>query len=906
MPPPVPPKRGSLWSLIQWSLAAAWLLEEYVGAHGACLPDAIPAEKQIVVDDVTMPLGIWPLGWDSSILAANVMRIIAEEVLGFAVNFGPGDAKAASSHTAIRVLAGCRVTEDAVENCLADEPKELTVRRYHLSFETWTRSSLKAAPEETKPISLGLMGYFGSRGPHVQASTAARAMSQTGMSLLYYGHYNATWFNPARAFTAITNIGTRHLHSCSDEELKKPVGDYFPTYDAIYGKDEEGLGYVKQGDATYSLLCHNQTWWLSRACRLFPDRCIPYVLNERGYGLTEILLKSAFYNLPVAIGFARSAALLAEVVAQHDVLLYAYWPDLLPLAAGLLAISFPTYGQLSEQGYNISPDQTYFTTDSRELEKWASKGLQQQAGTAFEVARRMVISVAGMKGMLTDVVSGASHYQAACDWLRRDPAWRGEWIPSCPIGHFASGDLESETTLCKPCPKGQFGDSTQADVCSLCPLGHFASQLGSTACEPCPKGSYGDSPGAEYCESCSWWETTPSVGATESVHCTINPVVVLVSSGVVLLWLPALVGIVVHWHHKRTQLQKGMKRALMKGFDAITELQHPMCVVKLEDFCNMSLEDISGCHEGLRIAGQIHFLDTLKSVEEFGKTGRRILFFSYTWLSWNRRGPNELQLECMKDAAHRICKVNGEDISSMYIWLDVLAIPQINSRCKALAVDSLFNYASMTDYLVAICPDGFHEDSAEPVGCESYKSRVWCRVEQVAHASTRGLKGMYYTQEPGHLDRMDEDWVSEVIRIFAGHTTCCRLGHPGDRTCDRELLVPTLLAMYAKLLLVMNQTDKRVSVSMQMFWLLIERSPESIFPKTFIYAKADGTSEERPLFGPLVRWIREIATDSEGIQKVLEQSAAYAKRPTGIMTVGSYQSMNKSVASFARSLSLSH
>eukprot|EP00929_Paragymnodinium_shiwhaense_P028715 TRINITY_DN16591_c0_g2_i1.p1 TRINITY_DN16591_c0_g2~~TRINITY_DN16591_c0_g2_i1.p1 ORF type:complete len:320 (+),score=9.24 TRINITY_DN16591_c0_g2_i1:273-1232(+) len=190
-----------------------------------------------------------------------------------------------------------------------------------------------------------------------------------------------------------------------------------------------------------------------------------------------------------------------------------------------------------------------------------------------------------------------------------------------------------------------------------------------------------------------------------------------------------------------------------------------------------------------------------------------------------------------------------------------------------MAIDNLFSYASMVDYFVAICPDGVHEDSHEPAGPAAYQSRVWCRVEQVAHCSVNGHRGMYFCDGLEHLEPIEERWVKRVIHIFEAETTCCRRRHPDESPCDRELLVPTLLAMYAVLLERMERThckglDATVSRSLEAVWSSMNADIDRCFPRRFKYYRSDGTDEERILFGNAVSCLRELATAPVGMMPV--------------------------------------
>ena len=49
------------------------------------------------------------------------------------------------------------------------------------------------------------------------------------------------------------------------------------------------------------------------------------------------------------------------------------------------------------------------------------------------------------------------------------------------------------------------------------------------------------------------------------------------------------------------------------------------------------------------------------------------------------------------------------DMCRLYIWLDILSIPQRNDTLKRLAVNSLYTHARQADALVFVEPDSEHQ-----------------------------------------------------------------------------------------------------------------------------------------------------------------------------------------------------
>jgi len=123
---------------------------------------------------------------------------------------------------------------------------------------------------------------------------------------------------------------------------------------------------------------------------------------------------------------------------------------------------------------------------------------------------------------------------------------------------------------------------------------------------------------------------------------------------------------------------------------------------------------------------------------------------------------------------------------------------------------------------------------------------------------------MYVTATPGALVPVDEVWIQHAIRIFEGKMTCCRLGHPHGKQCDKELLVPPVLAMYTSLL---SKVSKDGSVqgppSLQIVWDAIDRSRSSVFPEQFTYTDRSAKRTTRQLFGSTIRWVDKLAENDD-------------------------------------------
>jgi len=262
----------------------------------------------------------------------------------------------------------------------------------------------------------------------------------------------------------------------------------------------------------------------------------------------------------------------------------------------------------------------------------------------------------------------------------------------------------------------------------------------------------------------------------------------------------------------------------------------------------------------MRDTGLLLTLDTIESVVAFKSKGHKIVLFSYQWLSWSRNGPNTLQHNAMKNSLQALARANQVSMERMHIWLDILSIPQCHPELKRLAVYSLYVYAGLSDYLVIVAPKCHHDDTKEVADEQSYKSRVWCRAEQLAHFCKAGMDNMFLcVEETGALRGLEPQWIRSVCRVFDGDMTCCRMLHDRDGVqikCDRESLVLTLIGLYFEVFTAYLTDDVRPeTMDMQK---LIQEEKGLIFPAKFEYVTKKKGTETRELFGDTIQRVERI------------------------------------------------
>lgn len=279
--------------------------------------------------------------------------------------------------------------------------------------------------------------------------------------------------------------------------------------------------------------------------------------------------------------------------------------------------------------------------------------------------------------------------------------------------------------------------------------------------------------------------------------------------------------------------------------------------------------------------GKLFILDTTDHIRAFREARMKIIFFSYQWLSWTRSGPNREQWQYMRSAIGDYCKLKTINLSTVYIWLDILSIPQLHHAIKSLAVNSLYTYATAADVFIVIAPNSKHENTHEPTNLHSYKSRIWCRVEQIAHVCSHGLESMF-VKVPDGLTQLEEAWFQEVVRIFDADMTCCRLKHQGLDHCDKESLVLVLLGLWYKMCASQRGIHMHMGLGdedegIKMVYALIVPQKDKVFPATMNFVTSDHV-ERRTLFGDLISRLErhiEVHTDTSLIQDGAAESSTF-------------------------------
>ena len=308
-------------------------------------------------------------------------------------------------------------------------------------------------------------------------------------------------------------------------------------------------------------------------------------------------------------------------------------------------------------------------------------------------------------------------------------------------------------------------------------------------------------------------------------------------------------------------------------------LHYPVNLVRTSDF-------IGACqlvqHETLRDQGKLIVIDGLMEAYSFA-TQRPIVFFSHQWTAFASPDHTNKQYEMMVTSLRTICEKKGWDLDSVVVWVDFSCIPQVHRGLQGLAIHSLAAYASAASAFVVVAPALQHKD-LPGVQCDedSYRTRMWCRAEQLCHSLRNGVDDMWVANDTSCLP-MKSDWFDEALYVFHGEATCCRLKHKNMSKCDRETLVLPILGLFGEM-----YASKSVPGEQKKLWdERIAANKDRMFPAEFTF-KHHKANEERVLFGPLVSMMEELIDTDQSIGAHLLGSSKQGARCKSFLRTHSF------------------
>ena len=426
-------------------------------------------------------------------------------------------------------------------------PKNCSVHtevEYHIMVESWFRYwaeydlLYQLYPAEA-PRDAGDMGYLTISGEYLPGAARRAAENSSGLALEYYKSYNPQWFRPWDYFDSMSALNKSLFSPCDGLGVSNN-GSMFD-----YLQNTGDVGGVKVAVDGYKLNCLDGLFWLSPACRSDESQCI-FFLTTAGWGVRQMMEKSAAFFIPVAIGSLKLYSDYASLPTSFKALFYWWTPDETFVDVDPRQVIFPPHS-----AYEWSLQRYATMAEALKVSKIASPILAVLAPEVARFLQNSILELDAMNSMLRAFKSQVAVREIACQWLRNnEPRWR-RWIPvatecgngfglfneatrsfvetheaastcaACLPGTYSAYvNLESgETRICKACPAGQQQPAAASMECEPCPAGTSKPLESQQSCQLCPLGSFQDEEGAWNCKQCPETTTTVFLGAKDSADC---------------------------------------------------------------------------------------------------------------------------------------------------------------------------------------------------------------------------------------------------------------------------------------------------------------------------------------------------------------------------------------------------
>lgn len=508
---------------IRWQVCVLVLFLRPLRVVATCLSQTVSTRRNVTVDEISMPLGIWVNDWDSARIVAEVYAILAEEILGYNVYKDLGS----QSSLQLQKLAGCehnRSNNEILGAC--DLP-----RRFHVGLENWVTQEeniefFREMFGQRAPRPIGEIGYVGVEGMYVLGPARQRALGASGLALEHHRSYNSSWHEPQKYTATVADIGLDLLRSCADS-IEQSWGLLGEQYLAQTG-DVEGTE-VKNG--TIVLKCWQGKWWAAPSCRQNVSECTAIVTGGSGWGMTEMPQQAFFWNMPLAFATAAQAPVSQyyPLNKQLQSLLYWWAPDTMFAVDDPNMIIFPKNNarEYAAGLYRTAKDRAI-------LSNWVAGGLgRSDIRDAMQLVRKLHFTDEAMRSLLVDFSTfNGSAADTACAWVRMHRHVWKDWLPNatlCNPGYglvdqnssFVTRGRAPEAVGCRPCHPGRYSETYEATrICSPCSAGRHQPSAATAVCLPCPLGTMADKEGADLCDLCPLGYYANRSGAQGCDACT--------------------------------------------------------------------------------------------------------------------------------------------------------------------------------------------------------------------------------------------------------------------------------------------------------------------------------------------------------------------------------------------------
>ena len=136
--------------------------------------------------------------------------------------------------------------------------------------------------------------------------------------------------------------------------------------------------------------------------------------------------------------------------------------------------------------------------------------------------------------------------------------------------------------------------------------------------------------------------------------------------------------------------------------------------------------------------------------------------------------PTGAQYTLMCKALRFVTAQQGWDLNNVRVWADYHSIPQVHRGLQKMAIKSLPSFSSNSQAFVVVAPNCSHADLPDHCNFSTYRSRMWCRAEQICYVLLNGTSNMFVAKEDGGdvCSKFEAEWLAEALHVFEGELSC--------------------------------------------------------------------------------------------------------------------------------------
>ena len=273
------------------------------------------------------------------------------------------------------------------------------------------------------PVNKGNMGCDGSGGAFITTAILDDAYTTEGLGLKYYKNWNASWYQPSKYSTSILDVNaTKMLKKCSETQI---ANDDVMNRHIQFTGDVDGT--VLNPDGKRSPKCVlDGYWWVPPSCRANLSLCVPFVTGGAGWGLEDNMQKATVFNMPWALGTAKSWTEFTQYPFVHPRSTIYWWvPDPTFLELKPVPFIFPPFDKRAFARGEMTSNPSSVSIDTL-----VSKDLQLLAPNVENFVDNVILSMAQMDEILLDQKNTSDSWRdTTCRWLRNNEATWRSWIP---------------------------------------------------------------------------------------------------------------------------------------------------------------------------------------------------------------------------------------------------------------------------------------------------------------------------------------------------------------------------------------------------------------------------------------------------------------------------------------------